>query len=840
MNLKMKVVFKLGFGLAPFLAFAACGNSPPASTPDAGFDVNIEAPPPPPTVTITATVNSTRFVTREHFLAAGEMQISGEPFAEAMERVLADYSRDNPDTDLYNDNSPNAQGPWIDITGFSTAVESYEYSKQAMNDTAFESGAGTSLVYGPIVNSSALHGAQATSQLATLMQHFAQGSNAAGLFVFTPGTYPSNPSLLLGIRKPGNANPFSKGDPSTTALGWPGIWPTVHVFEDFDPTIAPTSTIDLLCAISSDDDPGTTGGGGAGALVCADYECDATTLHLPNRATQINPTITPGSDGASAWKYGLWVLNYLQIMHDSTEAAVASVNAGDLPNVGVPGNQIVGDDANGNATAAGTFLGSSNIEGFQAQMFIEEIENRAEDWIENLATKDGATLGGFGSTLAAEQYDYQAPLEWFPQIAVTESDDGSGFPMPSYAISSPSSSLLDLASLALGYSEFLAISDPNNADVGGAQPALVIFDGDPFMADNGLADGQPTVFDRSLAMLRVALIDMDRMHGDPTSGVLVDDVTMNGNVPTRGTTVATTSLAYTILALRTALRATSSQLELYSNNTPDTAIVATPLDALAINHPSGATFSQRVKTMLMTQGNLLYDSLTTADGHAFDGWDVSKNAVIDQNDTLDAHTAAIRGLFAMYLATGDVKYRDRAMAVYTRMDQVFYDTDARIYSSSPAPMTDIEFTPLRFALLQSTLRDVYELVAARPGGEALEPVLEDRVGRLNKLILNGWDDRNYNRLVDWPGECVNVQGTDALGNPLPRGGLQMAERTLTGETGSYQEQISAGQLQLYLGGDTSQRTQTSDREHDCVPEIDDAKLPSSLADSVTFHVARGQ
>jgi hypothetical protein len=831
MNLKMKVVFKFGLATLPcFFAFSACsGDNTP--TNDGGTDASIEAPPPPPLVTITATVGSTTFVTREHFLASGEMQISGEPFAEAMGRVLADYSRDNPVTDLYADTAANSQGTWIDLPGFSTAVESYEYSKQAMNTTAFESGAGTSLVYGPLVNASALHGAAATTNLSTFVQHFAQGSNALGLFVFPAGTFPQQPSLAFAPRGPGDANAIGVGTGAENPLGWPGIWPTVHLFDSFDPTIAPTSAGDLYCAISSDDDPaGCTGLTNCGALASADYECDATTLHLPNRATQIHPFITPGADGFSAWKYGLWVLNYLQIMHDSTEAAVSTVASADLANVGSPGNQIVGADDTGTPTAAGTFLGSSNIEGFQAQMFILEIDNRGEDWLEHLATTDGATLGGFGSTLAAEKYDYLAPLEWFPAIAVAESDDGSGFPMPAYTVSSPDSHLLDLIGMTLGYSEFAAISDPSNADVGGAQPALSIFDGDPFPADNGKADGENTLHDRSLAMLRVALIDMDRIHADPASGVLVDDVTMAGNVPTRQPTVSTTSLAYSILAMRTALRSLSSQLELYSNNTPDSAIVSTPLDALPINHPSGDTFSQHVATMLKTQGDLLYNSLTTSDGHAYDGWDVGKSAPIDQSDTLDAHTAAIRGLFAMYLATGDVKYRDRAMAVYTRMDQIFYDVDARIYSSSPAPMTDIVFTPVRFALLQSSLRDVYELVAARPGGEALEPVLEERVARLNKLILNGWDDRNYNRLVDWPAECVNVQGTDAQGQPLPRGGLQMAERTLTGETGAKQEQIAIG----------GQRDATSDREHDCVPEIDDAKLPSSLADSVTFHVARPQ
>ena len=56
----------------------------------------------------------------------------------------------------------------------------------------------------------------------------------------------------------------------------------------------------------------------------------------------------------------------------------------------------------------------------------------------------------------------------------------------------------------------------------------------------------------------------------------------------------------------------------------------------------------------------------------------------------------------------------------------------------------------------------------------------------------------------------------------------MAERTLTGESGSLEEQIP-------LGG---KRTPTSDREQDCVPEIDDAHLPATLASEITFHVAR--
>jgi hypothetical protein len=325
-------------------------------------------------------------------------------------------------------------------------------------------------------------------------------------------------------------------------------------------------------------------------------------------------------------------------------------------------------------------------------------------------------------------------------------------------------------------------------------------------------------------MIRVALVNLDRLNTDPATGLLVDDVTFSGATPTRGTTVSTTSVAYAILGLRTALRTLSSQLELYSNNTPDTAIGTTPLDALPINYPGNPslTFSQRLVQLERAQGELLYQSLTDASGRAWDGWDVSRGAPVDQQDLLDSHTAAVRGLFAMYLATGNIKYRDRALAVFHRLQSVFYDPAARLYAPTPAPVNSVEYTPLRFALLQSALRDVYELIAARPGGEDLAPDLEARIGRLNKLVLNGWDDENQNSIVDWPQECVDVVGG------LPRGGLQMAERTLTGEIGSLQDHLGPGQV----------RVPTSDREHDCVPEIDDAALPSALADSITFQVTR--
>lgn len=798
-------------------SLVACHDTPTLVIPDASPDATTNGSPDAatdgeigPRVVITMTVGSTRFVTREHMLAAGEMQISGEPLAEAMGRDLGAYSRDFVPADVYHDTALNRL--WVDLAGFSSGIESYEYSKQPMNNLAFESGAGTALAYGPLLNPAGVTGAPALALLADAVQHFGAGSHADGLYVFAPGTFPMN--------NPGGAsNPTGVGLGANNPLGWPGIWPTNHVFASFDPALQATTSLAIECSISSDDNPVGIGG----AVLCADYECDATTLHLPDRAAQIDATITPGADGFSAWKYGLWVINYLQIMHDTNETAVATVADADLPLVGVPGNSVVGLDDSGAPGAPGTYLGSSNLEGFQAQMFLLEADNRAEDWLAHLTTADGTTLSGFASRAAALAYDYTAPLRWFPgRIAVTETADPvSGFPRPGYAIASADSEALDLVGLAMGYAELYALTDRRNTVVGGAAPARVMFDGDPFAADNQLADGEATLHDRALAIMRTAIIALDRLHTDPASHVLVDAVAMTGAVPARGHTISTTSLAYTLLGLRTVRRSLGSQLRLYSNNTPDTAAGQSPLDTLPLHYPGAPalTFTKRLGQMIDAHAALLYDHLTDATGRAWSGWDVAAGAHTNEADLLDAYTAAIRGLFAAYLATGDVRYRTRAIAVFARLERVFYDPVARVYSETAAPVDDVEYTPLRFALLQSTLRDMYELVATRPGSEALEPVLEDRIGRLNKLVLNGWDDRDHDQFLSSFAECANQ--TDQR----PHGGLQMAERTLSGEFGREGDRVP-------------NPFHTVDRDNDCVPEVDDAHLPAMLAGSVTLHIAR--
>jgi hypothetical protein len=117
---------------------------------------------------LSVTAVDTRFDTRDHFIASLEMQLSGEPFATAMGRDVGLFNRDYvcQESVCSADGYPDESAERNDPAGFSTGVESYEYSKQPMNNLAFESGAGTSLVFGPLLNPAAASGAAGVDPLA--------------------------------------------------------------------------------------------------------------------------------------------------------------------------------------------------------------------------------------------------------------------------------------------------------------------------------------------------------------------------------------------------------------------------------------------------------------------------------------------------------------------------------------------------------------------------------------------------------------------------------------------------------------------------------------------------
>src|SRR5262249_20905957 len=152
----------------------------------------------------------------------------------------------------------------------SMAIESYEYSKQPMNNTSFESGAGLSLQFGPLLNPAEVTGDAAFVLLRDRLQQLAAASGAGG----PPGT------TWVVSPAPSN-NPLN-------VYGWPGYWPVFAEFRSFDPDIAPVGGATRGCSF--------TGGYAASSMglqTVGDYECGYNSLNLPEREVQVDKVLEP-------------------------------------------------------------------------------------------------------------------------------------------------------------------------------------------------------------------------------------------------------------------------------------------------------------------------------------------------------------------------------------------------------------------------------------------------------------------------------------------------------------------------------------------------------------------
>lgn len=771
------------------------GAQPPAA--DAGLDVNRDIPdvvhervpyspdsgPFVPRVPVVAQTTSTRVDSQSLLFAAGEMQISGEPFAASFAgRNLADYDRNRLPTDQYVLNLGGAnEVPVTDLFGFSTAVESYEYSKYHMNMLIEQTSAGLSLANGPVVAKEI-----GATTLDKLRNRAAALMTSAGTDIGGFATLPA----------PTN-NPLNY-------LGFAGLWPIMAPFTSFDSTLAPTLNVVKSCTFS-----GGYGGIGNGTNYSPQYECVYNSLHLPNRDAQVEKTIVPGVLGFATWKEALWAIDFAGRIHDVAGNQLTGVAKGDISKVGTPKNTVKGTDP---GAAFGTYIGSSPLEGMWGLFMLAMADNESEWLVSSLLTRDGATLGGFAKKSDAIAYDYTSPLAWFPaKVNVTE--NGAVVPYPTITaltISDATSRSVDLSALLLGHAMFFGMTDPRNAGLGQRVGLQATFDGDPFAADNGLADGEDTAHDRSLSVLRVAFIDLDRMHADPTLGVLMDSATVNSGVVTRGDTVSVTALSHSLIALRQTLLSLNGSITQYGAPDPDPAADLGGMLNTAIIHPLGGgtpSMSARVRQVFLTNAAFVRDVLTKADGTVANTAMVSKGVATASTDAtlLESQAAAIRALVEAFLLSGDDTFRVRGQAVAKRLESVFYSAAARMYRAQDAGPDQIHINAERFSWLQSALRETYKVLQS-PGDPALDrTVLADRIGRVHKLFLNGWDDLNGDQSVDTKTECLV-------------GRLQMSEQALTGEIGRDNNGVA-----------------TADRDSDCVRELAHVKNASVLAGDVYFH-----
>ncbi len=338
-----------------------------------------------PRTPVHAELVTSRVDTMQLMFAAGEMQTSGEPLANLFAgRNLLGYLRWYLPPNLYFVQSSGSSyygDGFLDLFGFSTAIESYEYSKYHMNMVANQTGAGVSLANGPLI--ARQPGATPFDRLRARVEQLiiAAGTNVGG-FATLPDGGATN-----------RQNDF----------GFPGLWPNLYPYRSFDPSMTPDLTIAHSCTTVS-------GYGGLqmfGNNAVPAYECFYNSLQLNDRVAQSEPVIGPGVLGYTTWKEALWAIDFTGRLHDSVANPVTTVAPGDMALIGHPGNAVQGVEPP--TAKPGTFIGSTPLEGMWGLMMVEEMDNAGAWLLSSLATTDGATLSGFSSVASAMNYDYSSP-----------------------------------------------------------------------------------------------------------------------------------------------------------------------------------------------------------------------------------------------------------------------------------------------------------------------------------------------------------------------------------------------------------------------------------------------
>ena len=446
---------------------------------------------------------------------------------------------------------------------------------------------------------------------------------------------------------------------------------------------------------------------------------------------QIDATITPGADGFSGWKYGLWVLNYLQVMHDANEAPVVAV-AAPISRRRLAGNQISARRAGSHRRRHVPRLERHRgLSGAAVHRDDRQPRRRLARRICRPAT--ARRCRGSRASRRRSRYDYASPLRWFPAR-----DRGHrARRQPAYTLASRAkraarsrrprarvrrdvrahrhrerrcrrlatrARVLRRRSVPRGRSDRRRRSDAARSRARDAARRADRSRSPAHRSGTGRARRQRRDHRRGRAA-RAHDLDDDRRIRD--------------------------ARRFAPRCARSAARSSCTR-----TTRPDTAATRDaarrPRDRVSRRCRADVLGAARAASCAPTPRCSTTTSPMRPAARG-PGWDVARERDRSTTPTRSTRTPPRSAACSpAYLATGDVRYRDRAIAVFDRMDACSTIATRGSTAATPAPVDDVEYTPLRFALLQSTLRDMYELVATRPGGEARVPVLEDRLARLEQ------------------------------------------------------------------------------------------------------------
>lgn len=373
-------------------------------------------------------------------------------------------------------------------------------------------------------------------------------------------------------------------------------------------------------------------------------------------------------------------------------------------------------------------------------------------------------LGFDGKTLGAKvtpDYDPTKQAIWFPHaIAVEETEKNGVNAIGKMTVSAAESTLRDTWMLLWPTSEFFAFSDQRSANTAQNPAFSAVFDGQPFAAapavnvdsktDNNVsaADG----FSLSGNLSSMLFKNLDTLHFDNNAGTLVDRY--DGK---QGAHVSTYDAAYSIVALSIFQRAQDALPVGYAS------AEASDLDLKTAQ-------GQRALEMIRRQAEFIVAKLKTPNGLVADGASVSGKQ--DKTQSLDAQFAAMRGLSAAFIATGETRFRDEARGLYLAVEKQYFDAELGTWSLKGGVT---EQTPWTAAAISGAMREtiLHLKNSEAETDQSLElATLVERYTTWFRTVINGHDTQQGLQLAEWLGDSgenvIEGKGGDTDGDHVPQ------------------------------------------------------------------------
>jgi len=405
--------------------------------------------------------------------------------------------------------------------------------------------------------------------------------------------------------------------------------------------------------------------------------------------SKMDKTLNPAAMGQSLMKQYLWAQDMLSAFHDSLDNGIdadgiVTPDSADSPNFD-PHNNV--------------FFGGDGLDGFIGQVLTAEAINKIKFIIMNLAY-DGSSLG----MVDPATYNPAEGIKYFPhKISVTEAPVADGLPPEAgeLTVMDAHSNLFDQFSLLWGTLHFKNMMDPNNSSTSAHLAYKSVFDGDPFPADMSQT-GMPGPFDLMKGTSKVIFLNLKAMHYNDTLGTYMDEAIINGGELEQGITISTLNAGYILVGLKT-----------------------------LIEEFQGTGLDEMAKMSLIAQADFLIANLLDSDGTYFNSYTISEKANDAQKNVV-SQAAAIRGLYAAYIATGDHKYHNAADDAYMQLISQYYISSMHAFRTEMGNPT-ATYTPLNFAVITGALREA-NLVGSHDDAPAIYTRFFKKVA--NKMQLS--------------------------------------------------------------------------------------------------------